>query len=489
MIKNRKINKVLFVVPREKIEKDKIKRITPHVGLAYVGAVLEEEGYEVTIIDSPLEGYDQDILNGAYKTFGLNEEQFKERISRYKPDVVGIPCRFSNQDSLSREACRWVKEVDENIMVVAGGIHASLFAGEFIKDGFTDFVIIGEGEFRTRDLFNALNKGEDYTKIDGLAYRNGEGVVVNQRLTYIQDMDTIPFPAYHLLNMEKYIAINLPHSPYTAKKKVGVISTSRGCPYRCNFCSTTNYWGKYRTRSPQNVIDEIRFLIETYGIQELQFIDDTLTLDRKRAMEIFRLMAENFPDLVFCTPHGVMENTVSVEMLQVMKKAGCYQITLCPESGSKEVLKNIIGKPVKLDRIPMLVGEARKLGIGTHANFVIGNPGESIEQIQETFAFADKCNFDSLSVFVVQPLPGSRLWDYVMENDLLTDDFSFEKLDLRTSNIKLSEVDPKQLEQMIADFVKKYNFKLLFRDPRRFVTRYTKFIKTPRDITKAFWST
>ena len=284
--------------------------------------------------------------------------------------------------------------------------------------------------------------------------------------------------------MDIYLKINKHISPYPQKALTEQILTSRGCPGQCIFCTSSKFWGyKFRKRSKENVIKEMKHLIKTYGIQEFQFTDDTMTLDIERATQIFELMKPL--NIVFCMANGVFVNTLSKELIKKMKEAGCYQITFSVESGSEKSLK-LMKKHVNLKKVKPLVNYCKKIGISCHATFVLGIPGENLNDIKKSFEYASYCDFDSASFFVASPLPGSELYDLCLEKNYLSD-ISFEKMDFKSTKINNPDLPPEILNQAIIKenglFIKRY----MFKHPIKFLKKYGKFIlKNPKDILKIF---
>ena len=300
------IQKILLIQPPCTITRDYTKEIQPPLGLAYIAAVLEKD-YDVAILDAAVEGWAIECPEGegAFR-YGLSFDEIKARIAAFKPDVVGVSCLFSMQAANAHRVCRLVKEAASRIITVMGGAHPTALPETVLKDTAVDYVVIGEGEETTRQLLAGLQGGEDISRLDGIAFRRDNAVTVNPKTSFIQDLDALPFPARHLLPMQEYFRINMPHGVTTRRSPNTSLITSRGCPAQCVFCSIHPIWGKtFRPRSPENVLAEIRLLITTYGIRELQFEDDNLTFDQKRANRLFDLMIEQRLDMLWTTPNGV----------------------------------------------------------------------------------------------------------------------------------------------------------------------------------------
>jgi len=458
--------KVMLIVPPRTILKSSIKRCCTPLGLAYIGAVLEQNDIDVRILDCYAEGYHNEceVGNEGYIRVGLDGQEIIDRIKEFKPDFIGVTCGFTSEIGNVSSVCRYARMAQPKAKIVIGGIHPSNYPEETIKKcPDADLIISGEGEYKFLNY------------ILGKPYDN---------IPKIENLDELPFPARHLLKMDIYIKINKHISPYPKEKRTEQILTSRGCPGRCIFCTSSNFWGhKFRARSPENVIEEMKLLINKYNIKEFQFTDDTMTLDKKRAMKIFELMKPL--NVSFCMANGVFVNSLDKEMIKSMSEAGCYQITFSVESGSEKSLK-FMKKNVKLDRVKPLVDYSKKLGISCHSTFVLGFPGEKKEDIQKSFDFAKKVDFDSVSYFIVAPLPGSELYDMCINMGYINE-MPFEKLDFKTARIDNPNLNPEEIEKMIVKensrFIKRY----FFRHPIKFFKKYGGYMKeNPKKFYKIF---
>jgi anaerobic magnesium-protoporphyrin IX monomethyl ester cyclase len=446
--------------------------------LAYIAAVLEKENIDVMILDCYAEGYDNEEDKGeGYILVGLNEEDIKKKIREFCPNYVGASVPLTSEINNSIRIGKLVKEVNPNIKFILGGLHVSNNPLKTLDmSPETDFIILGEGEYR----FLKLVKGE--RDFDGLVIAKKKDV--KPALSRIEDLDALPFPARHLLRMDLYLKINKHISPYPKRERTEQILTSRGCPGRCIFCSSSNFWGyNFRKRSAENVIREMKQLIKDYGVQEFQFTDDTMTLDKERAIKIFNMMIPL--NVSFCMANGVFVNTLTEEMIKKMSEAGCYQITFSVESGSKKVLK-LMKKHVDLDRVKPLVRFAKKHGISCHATFVLGIPGETKDDIKKTFRFASDCDFDSASFFIVSPLPGSELYDNCLKKGYLADT-SFEKMDFKSAKIHNPNFPQDKLKKIVNNENILFIVKYMVKHPFRFFKKYGSFMmRNPKEIPKVF---
>ena len=456
MQKNRKINKVMLMSPRYTLYKDDVRRCVPPSGLAYIAAYIEKQGYEVRIVDASAEGYQNTIEEDDFISYGLSDDEIRKRILEFRPDIVGVSCLFSSQYKNARKLLEIIKTTEPGIITVTGGSHPTYTVKESLDDKNLDFIVLGEGELTTTRLLQALNDNGNLTDVSGIAFRKDGEYCINGDIPYIADLDQLPFPARHLLNMELYFKINMPQSPYPKGKRVAQILTSRGCPAKCVFCTTTNFWGnRYRGRTARNVVEEVEILSQKYGIDEIQFSDDNLTLNKNRAMQI--IDGIKHLGLHWCSPQGIAVWAMDEELLEGMKESGCYQLTFAIESGNQDVLDNIVKKPLKLHRVAPLVKKAQSLGIKVHGFFVCGLPGETIAQMHQTYDFAKAAGFDSASFFVATPLVGTELLEVCRREKYLKENTSYQEQLYKIGNINTPDFISTEVEQLVREFNKKYN--------------------------------
>lgn len=472
------LRNVLLISPPYTLRKGRLKSSIPPLGVAYLAGVLEKSGYSVTILDAAVEGFQSEMeVDENHFRYGLTFEEIGRRILEFEPDVVGVSCLFTPQYQNVREICRKAREVKENCIIVVGGEHPSVLPEECLSDDFVDYVVLGEGEYTFRDLLKAIEQGDDLSVIDGLAFRREGKIQVNPRTSFITDLDELPFPARHLLPMDKYFRINLPQGSTTSRRSPQTsMITSRGCSARCVFCATTKFWGnRFRARSAHSVLDEIQLLVEKYGVKEIHFGDDNITLDRERMMEICQGIIDRQLDVAWCCPQGVAVWTLDEELLKIMKRSGCYELTLGIESGDEEVLRTIIGKPLKLDMVRKIVPIMKKLGIEVDSFFVVGFPGETKEQIRKTLRFARELNVDRASFFIATPLPGTRLLKLCMEKGYCPPVIDWSDIDYSVGQISTEEFTSADVEKMIATQTFLFSLGLILRNPVEFVRRYVMF--------------
>lgn len=476
------VRKILLIMPPATITGEYTKEIQPPLGLAYIAACLENE-YHVEILDAPCEGWEKEEKEaGGAITYGINFGTVRERIESFKPDIVGVSCLYSMQYKNAHKVCAVAKDACKEVITIMGGAHPTTLPRETLNDINVDFVILGEGEDSIKKLLGRIREGKDIADIDGVAFREEGNVVVKPKTKFIEDLDTIPFPARHLLPMEKYFKINLPHGVSSRYSPNTPVITSRGCPANCIFCSIHCIWGyRYRARSVENIIAELKLLKNTYNIREIQFEDDNLTYDKKRAMALFGRMVEEKLNLAWTTPNGVAMWSMDKELLFKMKQSGCYRLCLAIESGDQKMLFETIRKPLNLQKVKELMKWIKAYHFETDAFFVVGFPNETKREIRNTFRFARELKADNASFYIATPYPGTELFDICKKGGHLDKDFCLSSLGVKRASISGKYLTREEVEKMVAWETLKYKLTLIVYNPLAFYRKVIKrFFKTPR---------
>ncbi|MEM1995068.1 MAG: radical SAM protein [Nitrososphaerales archaeon] len=382
----------------------RVGSIQQPLGLAYVAAVLEEAGYNVKIIDSPV--------------LGLSLQETVETVIRMRPDVVGITATtptFNRAISLAES----LKKVAD-IPLVIGGPHSTTLPDETLALSCFDIAIIGEGEYTMLELLKCLQKGTPLHEVKGIAFKERGQIVKTPPRAYIDDLDALPFPARHLLPPLKYY--HPTPSAYRSLPQATMI-TSRGCPYQCTFCDRSVFGNKYRARSPKNVVDEVEELVYEYRAKEVRFWDDTFNINRKRVLEICREMLMRRLDISWtCLCRA---NLVDEEMLREMAKAGCWQVEYGIESGNEELLKKI-GKGITLQQIKGAVEKTKAAGMKARGFFMLGLPGETEQTLRQTISFARSLKLDAAVFHITIPFPGTDLYLSAVSSGELRTDLNYQ---------------------------------------------------------------
>ena len=394
----------------------------PPLGLAYVASMVRDE-HDVKIIDSLAEDY-------TYK-------DVEQIIKKYDPDVVGITSTTSMIPDAYTVA-KIAKMHNENVKVFMGGPHVTFLPDRTFKEcPYIDFIIRGEGEITTKELIDALDKGKETSNILGLSINIGGKIRNNPPRPLIKDIDTIPIPSYDLLPMKKYRVDGV---------RFGTIMTSRGCPFNCVFCSSSALFGKrWRGHSDSRVIEELKILHDEYGIREIEFLDDTFTLNKSRAIRIAEQIRKEGLDISWSSSSRV--DLFTDEVAKAMKAGGCHTVYFGIESGSQKTL-NFIDKRITPEQSIMAIKKAKKYELNALGSFVIGFPEETREDIEKTIEFSKKVGVDYAQFTIATPYPGTRLWDYALSKNLILT-FDWRKYTTLDPVMKLKNFTSKQISRML----------------------------------------
>ncbi|MHB8091607.1 MAG: B12-binding domain-containing radical SAM protein [Syntrophales bacterium] len=429
-----------------------IQGAMPPLGLAYIASYLESKGINSEILDMNIE-----------------PGSAAEQVARIKgsPDIIGITSMTSaimNAYDIGRE-CR--KKFPQ-AKIIFGGVHPTVLPEEVLSHEFVDYVFRGEGE----DSFYRFLKGQDIETIPGLSYKTKGLCVHNPDSVLIEDLDTLPVPAYKKLKIEKYVPT------LGAYKRLPAISmlASRGCPGKCTYCFGSFLGGKVRMHSVDYLIREIQMLVSNYGIKEILFYDDTFTVYRNKVMELCSKIIENKIDITWVCFSRV--DTIDEATLIAMKKAGCHQIMYGIESGSAEILKNI---NKKIDRAKALnaVKMTKKTGIECRTTFMLGNPGETEQTIKETMKFAFELDPDIALFNITTPFPGTRMFTWAKENGYLKSE-DWSKYDFSNMVMELPTIS----REKIAEYYRKV-FRMFYWRPSYLLKRLL-MLRSFNDIKMAF---
>jgi len=475
--------KLLLIQPPFTIFKTETKTCHPPLGLAYLAAVLKER-HDIFVLDALAEGYEkEEVVDKNFLRFGLSAEDIKRRIEQIMPDVVGVSCLFSSQSENVFKICELSKKINKNIITILGGAHPSAVPEIVLENKNVDFVVIGEGEETIARLLDCLeNKKYSFLQdIEGVGFKY-EGIIrISRKKKFNENIDNLPLPYWDIFPLERYFKINNPHGGPARNTPFLPVITSRGCPFECIFCSVHNLWGiGYRTRSAQNIISEIDYLINKFGIKELLFEDDNLTLDKERAKQLFKGMIERRMNVSWNVPNGIAVQTLDEEILYSMKKSGCYRISIGIESGSERVLKDIIKKPIMLMKIKPIIDKAKQLGLDTGVFFVVGLPGEKREDLKKTFRFARYLDVDNVNFFFATPLPGTRLFKICEEKGLIRKPYDYTKFKSDCPNFSTGEFSIPELDSIVIKEKIKILFLYLLRNPKKFIVKFYNKIKNKR---------
>ncbi len=390
----------------------------PPLGLAYVGAVLKKNGHEVKLID-------------------LNVEKINYNAFPYhKFDLVGLSIDTTRYP-VSVKIAKIAKKC--GVKVVAGGFHPTFMDKEALNSGAFDYVVRGEGEFIMLDLVKHLEKGLPVDEVEGISYFRDREFVRNPDAVLVSELDSIPFPAREIIPLDSYTT--------SLKRKVaGTMITSRGCPFDCEFCSCSRFCGlKWRTRSVENIMEEVDLLYNKYGYRSISFLDDNFTLNPKRVVEICEQILRKSLKFSWFAMTRVDTVVRNEKVVELMKRAGLRQVFVGFESGNQEILDKY-GKRAEVDVAFKAAEILKRYGIEVWGSFIIGALNETKEMIKQTIKFARKLNPHICQFSILIPYPGSRLFDKVKDR-ILTKDWEAFWGGLPVMN--LNKITPQELKSWI----------------------------------------
>jgi radical SAM superfamily enzyme YgiQ (UPF0313 family) len=423
------------------------------LGLLYIAAVLKENGFSVEVYDAQINTIEPSyLLEDGRVCVGDKWDKIEKEISEIKPDLVGITCPFTAQSANAVKMAETVKKIFPGAVVVMGGNHATACYKDFFENvSVVDAVCIGEGEYTMLDIARAIESGNSFESILGIARKDGQGFKLNPLREYIKDLDQLPLPAYQLVNMEDYFLMNAkgfsgwPVMLYPGFERTMFVITSRGCPFDCLFCSVHLHMGRnWRFVSAENVRKHIEFLSAQYKVKHIHFGDDNLTLDINRFKNIIGDKFFQKLNITWDTPNGVRVDTLTRDVLAECKESGCVYLIFGVESGVQQVLDKIVFKKLDLNAVVKAAGFCKELEINAQAFYVIGFPGETKENINQTVDFAlnlQKKYDINPSIFVATPLPGTDLEKKFFERGLLKNEMEAEKLQKMTQGAYLMDGD------------------------------------------------
>jgi radical SAM superfamily enzyme YgiQ (UPF0313 family) len=385
----------------------------PPIGLAYVAASLAEAGHEVEVIDTTGEAIEQYTpldASGVTLRRGLTNEQILDRLRL--TDLVGFSLMFSQDWLQARELIRLVRAQHPKAALVAGGEHFSAEPEGAMADSPLDFVIVGEGDRVICELIEHLEGKRPIAQVPGCWYRTPEGAVVKSgAMVRVKDIDTLPWPAWELIPIENYLSGG--HGWGVDRGRNLPINATRGCPYQCTFCSSPTMWStRWTARKPADVVDEIKHYMAKYQATNFDFQDLTAILRKDWVVEFCnRLLAENLK-ITWQLPTGTRSEALDADVLPLLVRSGCTNITYAPESGTDEILKRI-KKKIKRERMLTSMRAAVKAGCNVKANFIFGFPDDTYRDLLPTFRFLVEMaaiGVHDISIAPFRPYPGSELF-------------------------------------------------------------------------------
>lgn len=385
--------KVLLIAPHSQLEvfsKSKIRVAIPHIpylSLAVLASPLINAGHGVQILDLSIsKDPRKDIFN---------------RLNNFPADFVGVTATTA----LFQEMCevsKIVKEYNDDIKIVGGGVHLSTLPEDELRNSEMDIAVVGEGDYVLRDIVSGI----PLNSIRGIWYKDKKGQIrANPPRELIKNLDDLPFPAWHLYDISKYKTprINCRENP------VGAMETSRGCVFACTYCNKSVFGRRWRAKSPKRVVDEMEYMLNS-GFREIHIWEDGFSTDLNRAKEICDEIIKRRLDFSWNIYNGIRVDRVDKEFLEKAYKAGCYRISFGIESGNPDILKRV-NKGIDLDDVKKVFKMTKEVGIETTAFLMVGMPGETKDTMQDTINFTREIEPDIPKVGILMPLPGTPLYE------------------------------------------------------------------------------
>lgn len=522
--------RILFTSPNLKGAATGRNRIQPPLGPGIMARILHNQGYIAKVHDCALENWRNQINIGDNTIiYGQTDDEIAASISDFNPDIVAISTLFSNLTESAHNIAKIAKQVNPRIKTVLGGNHFSSSVRDYLharanpnsnmpvrledmEDENIDYAMQGECDFEFPKLIYSLLNGQNLSNIQGLVMRKAKKsdktleYIINNNPAGILDIKSLPIsPLWEPEALEKYFQIGAFHHPYmrvkhkdaegnsTDEARILPVMASRGCPERCNFCTTSGIWGeKVRWRRVEDILEEIKRGIADYGIEEIQFEDDTLTANKSFLYELCKGLEKI--GIPWCTPNGIKANyhTNDSEMYKVMLNGGCYQVTIAGESGVQRTLDELANKKLKVEQIERAIEKAREADLFIHLFGILGfpqtravkgqrgyiepgNPGypkifkaETYDEMCESIKKFSTFLFDSMSWAIYNPLPGTPHYWEVIRNNLWWSNRDLSKMKFRNSLIKVDGFSsPEQFEMFVGLQNKIFNNITRKREPKR----------------------
>jgi len=403
-----------------------------------LGAAAERAGHEVVVFDGAVQAEPARLRFGedGMLHVGAAWDEVARAVEATAPDVIGITNLFYTQMPQALETARTARRVLPEVPIVVGGAPVTVRPEDYLDEAAVSMALVAEGDVALPLLLEALERGTDLRDVPNLVYRADGRLQRNPGAAFVEDLDALPDPAYHLVDLSRYMHVSSQDSAGRWKwkpRRIMTVQTSRGCPFRCTFCAVHLHMGRrYRVQSPERVLAHLRFIASELGIRHIHFIDDNLGLDPRRFGAILDGLIEMKRDglpIAWETPIGMRTDRLTYEILAKAKEAGCRSIYLTVESGSQRVLDQVIQKGLKLEKVLEAAGACKRLGIKARAGFIMGLPGETLEDMQKTVQFARllKRRYGIRGhAALATPLYGTRLYETCVRKGYLKQEMAPE---------------------------------------------------------------
>ncbi len=400
------------------------------VGISLIASYLESKGVFVRLLDLAVQKNWKNAL--------------KNEMDQHAFTVVGISFQ-AIQHTEATQATKFLRQEYPGTKIVVGGAFPSASPEACIKNPDIDVVCCGEGELTMLELLQAWENGRPLHSVRGIVFRNENGQVVQTSpRALIEDLNEMPFAAYHLLDMDPYIRARHASDFVSRKYRCIELITSRGCPYRCIYCHSI-FGKRFRGRSPQNVVDEILLLHNKFGIKEFVIWDDTFTLDLQRAKAICDLIIRSEANVVLQLRNGVRPESMDEELMAKLKKAGTETMCVGIETAVWRVQK-LIKKNLRIKSVEALLDLAAKYKITTIGFMMLGFPGETIQEIKESIRWASNSKLDYTFFSIATPYPGTELHDIAVREGYLKENCDYSSMHVMNPHMEMPQVKPTELK-------------------------------------------
>ena len=403
-----KIEKIMFIRPGQRYKEI---LLGPPMGILYLISVLRHRrpnSYQFELIEQAL--------------YGLSTEDILKRFRRFDPDLVGFSA-VSMEAGEMEEIARLVKKEKPNCITVLGGPHASIFYDWALKNSDIDYVVIGEGEETFPELLEALEEDKPLDKVKGIAFMREGNLVLTEPRPFIENLDSIPFPAWDMVDFKRYSRVPT-MTGWVLSHQWAFLFTTRACPFKCAYCH--NIFGKkVRKRSVENVLKEIELLVNQYGVKELHIIDDIFNVDLARAKQICDEIVNRGIKVKIAFPNGLRADMMDRELIQKLKKAGCYSTIYAIETASPR-LQKLIHKNLDLEKTKQVIEWTYQEGIIPQAFAMLGFPSETLEEMESTIEYTVNSKLLRCWFFTVVVYPRTELLEIAKRS---YPDFNFSNYD------------------------------------------------------------
>jgi anaerobic magnesium-protoporphyrin IX monomethyl ester cyclase len=429
--------------------------IHPTLSLLTVAAAAEQKGHQIELMDLSYVQYDY--------------RKVREKILAYKPDVVGITGTTPLMNQTRDMSCL-IKTISKDILIIGGGSHVSAMPNESLRESMLDLVVVGEGDI----TFPEVMDGRSLKEIKGIVYRNGEETIRTLPRPFIENLDTLPMPAWHLYNSDNY---KYRISRLLAKRRpLTMAEFSRGCVYKCDFCASKNTmaWG-YRKKSPERCAEEVK-LMHRYGYREFALSDDIFTSDNQWAKSVAEAIIRTGVDMAWTCTNGIRVESADDELFKKMRKAGCYRVSFGFETGNAEVLKSFgKGGRATIEKGRDAVRMARRAGIDANGFFMLGLSPDTEATMQDTIDYASTLPLDMMKFGIAIAFPGTKMFKDYREKNLIRS-YNWDDYFIYTTKTLFGH--PNLTYEKVQEYMAKAYRKAIFGNPKFIVRRLWRGVKT-----------